>query len=131
MTRKAMDKPGKLQALWGWIKRNKLDIALVLIVVTASGMISAHNMSGYPQRFEDEGTYVSQAWAIKEQGSLAHYTYWYDHPPAGWMKIAAYLTLTDGLHRYGSAITAGREFALVMHLATIVLLFALARRLGI
>ena len=115
----------------GWLKRHKLDVVILGLLVVISGLVSATNMTGYPERFEDEGTYVSQAWALKERGTLTHYTYWYDHPPAGWVQIAGWFSATQGLDRYGSAITAGREFMLVLHLATIVLLFALARRLGI
>lgn len=118
-------------SLFKWMRRHKLDIAIVAILMTVSGILSAVNMTGYPQRFEDEGTYVSQAWAIKERGTLTHYTYWYDHPPLGWIQMAGHLVTTDAIGRYGSAITAGREFMLILHLATIVLLFALARRLGI
>jgi len=117
--------------LFDWLQRHKLDVAIMTLLVAVSGTVSAVNMTGYPQRFEDEGTYVSQAWAVKEQGTLAHYTYWYDHPPAGWIQLAGWFAGTDAIGRYGSAITAGREFMLVIHLATIVLLYALARRLKI
>jgi hypothetical protein len=116
---------------FAWFRKRKLDILLVTILIAITGAVSAINMTGYPQRFEDEGTYISQAWAIKERGELAHYTYWYDHPPAGWIQMAIHLAATDALDRYGSAITAGREFMLLLHLACIVLLYALARRLGI
>lgn len=114
-----------------WFKRHKADTAILLVLMAAGGTVSAFNMTGYPQRFEDEGTYISQAWAIKEQGTLTHYTYWYDHPPAGWIQIALYLVVSNGLERYGSAITAGREFMLLIHIATIGLLYALARRFQI
>jgi hypothetical protein len=118
------------QRLLGWLRRHKLDVAVLAMIVVLCGTISAVNMTGYPQRFEDEGTYISQAWAIKDQGALTHYTYWYDHPPVGWIQMAGHLATTDALDRYGSAIAAGREFMLLLHLLTIVLLFALARRLG-
>jgi hypothetical protein len=114
-----------------WFKRHKLDVLIATLLMAIGGTVSAVNMTGYPQRFEDEGTYVSQAYAIKEQGTLTHYTYWYDHPPLGWIQMAGHLALTNALHRYGSAITAGREYMLVLHIATIGLLFALARRLKI
>lgn len=117
--------------LRGWLRRHKLDAAIMAGLLAVIVPVSLINMDGYPQRFEDEGTYISQAWAVKERNTLAHYTYWYDHPPAGWIQIAAYLMVTDGLERYGLAITAGREFMLLLHIATIGLLFALARRLGI
>jgi hypothetical protein len=114
-----------------WLKTHKLDLWLISVVLVIAATVSAVNMTGYPQRFEDEGTYVSQAWAIVERGTLTHYTYWYDHPPAGWIQMAGYISSTNALHRYSSAITAGREFMLVLHLITILLLFILARRLGI
>ncbi|HSH18358.1 MAG TPA: glycosyltransferase family 39 protein, partial [Candidatus Saccharimonadales bacterium] len=126
-----MRKPAFLTKAGEWLKRHKADVVVVVALMAIGGTVSGLNMTGYPQRFEDEGTYVSQAWAIKENNTLAHYTYWYDHPPAGWIQIAAYLTVFQGLERYGSAITAGREFMLVLHIATIGLLYALARRLAI
>jgi hypothetical protein len=128
------DNPSKqkrLSRLTAWLRNHKLDLAIVTLLLAVSGTVSGVNMAGYPQRFEDEGTYVSQAWAVKEKGDLAHYTYWYDHPPAGWIQIAGYLLFTNPLGRYGSAVTGGREFMLLLHLVTIVLLFALARRVGI
>ena len=126
-----MRKPAMITKAFQWLKRHKADAAITVVLLAAGGTVSAINMAGYPQRFEDEGTYISQAWSVKEEGALAHYTYWYDHPPVGWIQIAAYLVISNGLDRYGSAITAGREFMLVMHLATIGLLYALARRLAI
>lgn len=115
--------------LLGWAKGHKLDIFVISILLVITGTVSGINMAGYPQRFEDEGTYVSQAYAVQKRQALAHYTYWYDHPPVGWIQIAAYTTVTDAFDRYKSAVSAGREFMLVLHLATIGLLYALARRL--
>ncbi len=117
--------------LWAKIKAHKIDVIIAGVLLVIAGTVSGINMSGYPQRFEDEGTYVSQAYAVEYKHELAHYTYWYDHPPVGWIQIAGYTTITNAFARYGSAISAGREFMLVIHLATIVLMFALARRLRI
>lgn len=111
--------------------RHKLDAAIIASLIIAAGIIGAVNMTGYPQRFEDEGTYVSQAWAVKERGTLSHYTYWYDHPPGGWIQMAGYLLATDAIGRYNSAISAGREFMLLVHMITVGLLYALMRRLKI
>src|SRR4030095_16477735 len=126
----AQPKPKK-NWLVNWFLNHKMDTIIVSILLLIAGVVSAVNMDGYPQRFEDEGTYVSQAWAIEKRGTLTHYTYWYDHPPVGWMQMAGHLLMTDAIDRYGSAIAAGREYMLLLHLATIVLLYALARRLGI
>jgi hypothetical protein len=86
-----------MHKLLEWFKHHKLDVLIATVLMVVGGTVSAVNMSGYPQRFEDEGTYVSQAWAVKEQGTLTHYTYWYDHPPVGWIQMAAHLQLTDAL----------------------------------
>jgi 4-amino-4-deoxy-L-arabinose transferase-like glycosyltransferase len=112
-----------------WARRHRTDLAILAVLLTVAGSVSAVNMYDYPQRFEDEGTYMSQAWAVQNKQALTHYTYWYDHPPVGWIQIAAYTTVTDAYDRYESAIAAGREFMLVLHLATIGLLYALARRM--
>ncbi len=52
-----------------------------MAVVNAIGLYTG------PIRFDDEGTYVSQALAVLD-GSLAPYTYWYDHPPLGWILLS-------------------------------------------
>ena len=41
--------------------------------------------------FDDEGTYASQAWSVTHLRALAPYTYWYDHPPLGWLVLSAAL----------------------------------------
>ena len=50
-------------------------------------------------------------------GELSHYTYWYDHPPLGWIQIAGWTKLTDGFARYSSAVIAGRDFMVVCALS--------------
>ena len=62
-------------------------------------------------------------------GKLSHYTYWYAHPPLGWIQIAGWTTLTDGFGRAPYAVAAVREFMFVAKLVDIVLLYALTRRL--
>ena len=114
-----------------WWQRRKLDTAIVGFLLIISFVISAVNMTGYPQRFEDEGTYISQAWAVQHKAALTHYTYWYDHPPLAWVQTAAYLALPGVAGRYDSDIIAGREFMLVIHVVSVILLYLLARRLRI
>ncbi|WIB67843.1 glycosyltransferase family 39 protein [Curtobacterium sp. MCBD17_035] len=83
-----------------------------------------------PQRADDEGTYVAQAWSSLHSGALAHYTYWYDHPPAGWMQLALWFGATGALARHQSAVLAGREAVVTATLAATVLTWLLTRRLG-
>ncbi len=102
-------------------------LAPLLILV---GVANGWNLQGWPGRVnDDEGTYVAEAWAVIVPHHLSHYTYWYDHPPLGWMLMAAYIWLTRGFQRYSSAVMAGREFMWVINLVACVLLYQLARRL--
>jgi hypothetical protein len=80
---------------------------------------------------DDEGTYVSEAWAVGAKQQLSHYTYWYDHPPLGWLQIAAYAAATGAWSRAPFSVAVGREFMLVVNLAACAALFVLARRLGL
>ncbi len=110
--------------------RNAVELAIVFAVVLFLGYVHATGMSAYPARFDDEGAYMSQAWAVLTRFDLAHYTYWYDHPPLGWILIAIYSLFTGALERASFGVAAGREAMLLFHLASTALLFVLARRLG-
>jgi hypothetical protein len=68
---------------------------------------------------------------VQHWGTLGHYTYWYDHPPLGWLLLAAWTTLTGAFGRAATAVAAGREFMLVLQLVSVALLYGLARRLGL
>ena len=118
-----------MSAVTAWLKRHKIDLLVAGLLVALTIIVGGANMAGYPQRFEDEGTYVSQAFAVEKRHALTHYTYWYDHPPVGWIQIAGYTTLTRAFERNNSAISAGREFMLVLHVITVGLIYAIARRL--
>jgi len=114
-----------------WIRRRGRDLVWLLPVLALSAIVQAWNMAGSPQRIDDEGTYAAQAWAVANLGEITHYTYWYDHPPVGWLQISAYTTLTGAFARYDLAVLAAREAVLVATLVAAVLLWALARRVGL
>lgn len=111
--------------------RSRLGDALWLLPPLLIGLIvNAINLGGSPQRIDDEGTYAAQAWSIGNLGELTHYTYWYDHPPLGWIQIAAWAGLTDAWDRYDVAVIAARESMLVATAIAAVLLWFLVRRIG-
>jgi hypothetical protein len=83
---------------------------------------------GSPARLDDEGTYMAQAYAVANWGELAHYTYWYDHPPAGWLQLALW-TVISGPDLGGNAVAAGRYLMVIVAVITAALLWALARRI--
>jgi 4-amino-4-deoxy-L-arabinose transferase-like glycosyltransferase len=85
----------------------------------------------FPGRInDDEGTYVAQAYAVQALNSLAHYTYWYDHPPLGWITMAGYTWLTDAFERLPTAVSAGREIMVWIKLVSAAMIYLLGRRLG-
>ncbi len=105
---------------WLW------PLAILCACCAAHGI----NMFGFPYRESDEGTYMSQAWAVARQGRLAPYTYWYDHAPAGWIQIAAWTSVTGGFHTFGAPVNSGRVLMLVMRLASLLMLYRIAFRLS-
>jgi 4-amino-4-deoxy-L-arabinose transferase-like glycosyltransferase len=123
-------RPQFVDRLEAWVRAHRtvllsLGIPLVLVIVA-----TAWNLQGWPGRAdEDEGTYVAEAWAMIYEHHLAPYTYWYDHPPLGWAQLAGYIWLTDGFARYSSSIEVGREFMLLVAVASSVLIYVLCRRL--
>jgi Dolichyl-phosphate-mannose-protein mannosyltransferase len=118
---------GLLERLWS----HRLSLVLLLATLAVVALVQAIGMDHAPQRVDDEGTYVAQAWAVQHWRTLAHYTYWYDHPPLGWLLLAAWTTLTGAFSRAATAVSAGRELMLLVQVLSAALLYALARRLGL
>jgi 4-amino-4-deoxy-L-arabinose transferase-like glycosyltransferase len=97
--------------------------AVLLVVLT-------WNITGFPMASDDEGTYLAQAWAVQHGRGLAHYTYWYDHPPLAWIQLAGFswapaLLLPDLL-----AVGGGRLAMLPVQAATLMLIYLVCRRLA-
>ena len=102
----------------------------MLTVILILGLVArAWNLFGYPAFSDDEGTYVAQAWAVRNGLGLAHYTYIYDHPPLGWIQIAALSWIPTFVAPSLPAVAAGRIVMLVFAGVSIVLLYYVARRL--
>lgn len=101
-------------------------LALIALVAHGLNMLNNPGQAG----LGDEGIYMSQAWAVLRQGRLAPYTYFYDHAPAGWIMLGAWMGLTGGPFTFGNAIDGGRVLMLLLHLAMTPMLYRLTRRLG-
>src|SRR5690349_21345810 len=82
---------GQLRALWG-------EPALLLALLLIAFVAHAFNMFNFPAFTYngDEGIYTGQALAVLRDGQLASYTYWYDHAPAGWILLAAWMVVSGG-----------------------------------
>ncbi|MGH8464569.1 MAG: hypothetical protein ACRESP_05640, partial [Pseudomonas sp.] len=111
---------------------HRADFTIVGVLMLLAAVTRIYNLENYPGWYVDEGVYVSQAWAVLHLGELAPYTYWYDHPPGGWLQLSGWFALTGALIRHGAqSVLAGREFMVVMAMAVAALLYVLARRLGL
>ncbi len=106
------------------------DAIVLLPLLAAAGILMRVGLYTAPQRIDDEGTYVAQAWSVFHLGELTHYTYWYDHPPLGWLQMALWTEVTGAFDRAPNAVAAGREMMLALTLVSAALLWVLAKRLG-
>ena len=106
-------------------------VLVTVVCVLVAAVVHGKGMYTAPIRFDDEGTYVAQANAVLTQGRLAPYTYWYDHPPLGWLLLAGWLAGPGALWHAPNLVGSGRQLMLVLDLVCVVLLVVLARRIGL
>ena len=106
-------------------------VEAILLVISLVGVLVAHayNMFNFPRYELDEGTYMSNAWAIT-QGWISPYPYGYGHPPLAWIQIAGWLQLTGGPFTFGNALNSGRVFMLFYAVASALLVYLIVRRMG-
>ena len=115
----------------GWSDR-RIDLLVVLGLLLVVGTVLATGITRWPALLsDDEGTYAAQAWAALHEGQLSHYTYWYDHPPLGWLQLAGLSLLLGPFVDTGTSVTDARVLVLVPSLVTLGLLYVLGRRLGL
>ncbi|MFG2294940.1 ArnT family glycosyltransferase [Streptomyces sp. NPDC048603] len=110
-------------------RRSRPDLLLCGVLLLAILLVQGWNITAFPPLSDDEGTYLAQAWAVQQGEGLAHYTYWYDHPPLGWIQVAG-LTYLPSLFVPESMTVASMRFVMLLVSAvSAVLLYVLARRL--
>ncbi|WP_405806459.1 ArnT family glycosyltransferase [Streptomyces sp. NBC_00210] len=110
-------------------RSSRPDLLLCFGLLAVILLVQGWNITNFPNLSDDEGTYLAQAWAVQQGDGLAHYTYWYDHPPLGWIQIAG-LTWIPSLIAPDTMNVASMRFAmLLVSAACAVLLYVLARRL--
>ena len=104
---------------------------IVTVLLILATYLVATGITHYPEYADDEGTYTAEAWAVMTHGQLSHYTYWYDHPPFGWIQLGILTWLLGGLVKGATAVATARSLMVIPALATSALLYVLARRLNI
>ena len=119
----------RLGATAQWIRRHAADLLILAVLVTVAVVVHMRGMYTTPARFDDEGTYTAYAWAVQVEHRLSHYTYWYAHPPIGWMQMALWNWATDGFARAPYAVASVRQLMVLSKAISVVLLYVLALRL--
>ncbi|WP_055492284.1 glycosyltransferase family 39 protein [Streptomyces sp. TP-A0356] len=111
------------------LRGSRPDLVLCGVLLAVILTVQGWNIGAYPTLSDDEGTYLAQAWAVQNGHGLAHYTYWYDHPPLGWIQIA--LLTWIPAHIVPGLMTVGtmRVAMLLVSAVSAVLVHVLARRL--
>lgn len=105
---------------------------LLLWASLAMGLVThGYHLFVYPLYITDEGIYMEQAWSVLREGRLSPYTYFYDHAPAGWLVIAGWVSiLPHQFETFGNAINTGRVLMLIVHVASVFLLFQVTYRIS-
>lgn len=106
-----------------------LEAVIVVLGLVGTFVAHAYNMFNFPRYELDEGTYMSNAWAIT-QGLISPYPYGYGHPPLAWMQIAAWVKLTGGFFTFGNALNSGRVLMLLYAVGSALLVYLIVRRLS-
>jgi 4-amino-4-deoxy-L-arabinose transferase-like glycosyltransferase len=111
------------------VRKHRISLVVLSCLLVAVGVVHGVGLSRMPLPVDDEGTYMAQAWAVQVRHSLTPYTYWYDHPPVGWIQLAGWTWVTHAFSGSTLAIVAGRRIMLLYALADAALLYLIARRL--
>ncbi|WP_107365094.1 ArnT family glycosyltransferase [Streptomyces aidingensis] len=110
-------------------RATRTDVLLCLGLLTVIMVVQAWNITRFPNLSDDEGTYLAQAWAVQQGDGLAHYTYWYDHPPVGWLQIALLTWIPSLISPDWMTVATMRYAMLPVGAVSAVLVYALALRL--
>ncbi|GLI25903.1 hypothetical protein ARHIZOSPH14_01450 [Agromyces rhizosphaerae] len=106
------------------------DRITALAIGLCAYVLGLWNIAGSPTFQDDEGTYAAQAAAVLE-GDLAPYTYWYDHPPLGWIQLAIGGWLPYLLGIGGSDLAAFRTVMPIAFAASAALVYLILRRVRV
>jgi 4-amino-4-deoxy-L-arabinose transferase-like glycosyltransferase len=108
-----------------------LGIAALALALVTGLVTHGFHLFQYPLYSTDEGIYIERAWAVIHEDRLSPQTYYYDHAPGGWLQVALWDFLLPGhFGTFGNPVNSGRVLMLLVHLASVFLLFEIARRLS-
>jgi 4-amino-4-deoxy-L-arabinose transferase-like glycosyltransferase len=110
-----------------------MDFWICASLVAVVLLVQAWNIANYPTVSDDEGTYLAQAWAVQHGIGMAPYTYWFDHPPLGWMQIAVLSWIPTLIFHSHNLLVVGyaRIVMLPVTAVSTTLVYVLARRMSL
>ncbi|MEV5931581.1 phospholipid carrier-dependent glycosyltransferase [Streptomyces sp. NPDC052079] len=113
------------------LRSSRSDLLLCGVLLVVILLVQGWNIADYPTLSDDEGTYLAQAWAVQEGKGLAHYTYWYDHPPLGWIQLAVLTWIPAMISPESMTVGTMRAVMLLISAISAVLVYVLGRRLAL
>ncbi|MEG8276820.1 ArnT family glycosyltransferase [Streptomyces sp. AHA2] len=113
------------------LRSSRPDLLLCGVLLLAILVVQGWNIADYPALSDDEGTYLAQAWSVQQGNGLAHYTYWYDHPPLGWIQLAVLTWIPALISPESMTVGTMRAAMLVISGISAVLVYVLGRRLAL
>jgi 4-amino-4-deoxy-L-arabinose transferase-like glycosyltransferase len=114
-----------------WMRAHAATLAWLIPVVAVAAVVNGFNLAGWPAISASEITTTMQAWGVNNLGRLTPYTYTWQNPPLGWLQISAWTGLTGGFSRYSVAVVAVREAMVASTVVSVILLWFVARRVGL
>jgi len=109
---------------------SRVDALICAVLVLVTTVVNSVGLFAFPSLADDEGTYVAQAMAVRG-GELTHYTFWYDHPPLGWIQLGMLDWLPQLLLPGVQPVAASRVIVVLAAGVSAWLMYVLGRRLGI
>ena len=110
-------------------RKSRTDLTISSALTALVVVVLSLNITGFPAASDDEGTYLAQAWAVQHGKGLAHYTYWYDHPPMAWIQLAGLSWLPHVINPDMLAVANGRIAMLPVIAISLMLIYTICRRL--
>lgn len=115
-------------ALSRFMFRHK-DACIIIALIVLKIAINGANLQHYPYFENDEATYSTRATAFLDYGKLDHYTYWYDHAPAGWMFLSIFFGIARIVAPNMPELEVGRVVMTGLSVGVTVLVYLIGRAL--
>jgi len=114
-----------------WVVDHQASLWTVGAVAVLAVAWQRANLGTVPPPASGEGALVAAGWSIVHLGSAGDATFSSAEPSLAPVHLGAWVWTTGALGRASSAIAAGREAMLAAHVASIPLVWLLARRSGL